>query len=394
MPSLGADMTEGTLLEWHMHPGDVVHRGDIVAVVDTEKSAIDVEVFEDGRVERLLVDEGMKVPVGTPLAVIEPVSEAAKAPARRPTPIAAPTPAPAPAPTPAPAAKATHARTSKAAMGRRVSASPLARRRAAELGIDLEVVRDTGSPGVVTVADVERAAGAERVAGEQAPAEADRAASMRSAIGALMARSKREIPHYYLESVIDLHAALERLAELNAKRPVADRILPAAVLMKSAALAAREIPGMNGFFRDGAFEQQERVHLGVAVSLRGGGLIAPALHDADSLPLADLMTRMKDLVTRARSGRLRASEMSDSTITVTNLGEQGAELVHGVIYPPQVALIGFGRIVERPWAAGGMLGVRPTVTVTLAADHRVSDGHRGGLLLASIEDHLQRPEDL
>ena len=209
-----------------------------------------------------------------------------------------------------------------------------------------------------------------------------------------MARSKREIPHYYLESLIDLSGALERLAELNAQRPVAERILPAAVLLKCAALAAREVPGMNGFYRDGVFEQQEHVHLGVAVSLRGGGLIAPAVHDADQLPLADLMARMKDLVSRARSGRLRASEMSDSTITVTNLGEQGAELVHGVIYPPQVALVGFGRIVERPWAAGGMLGVRPTVTVTLAADHRVTDGHCGGLLLASIEEHLRRPEDL
>jgi pyruvate dehydrogenase E2 component (dihydrolipoamide acetyltransferase) len=389
MPSLGADMSEGTLLEWHMHPGDIVHRGDIVAVVDTEKSAIDIEVFEDGRVERLLIEEGTKVPVGTPLAVIEPVSDEAKAPAR------APAPAPAPAPTPA----------TKAAPGRRVSASPLARRRAQELGIDLESIRDVGSQGVVTVADIERAAQPKAPAepsivtpakpsSATAASEADRAASMRSAIGALMARSKREIPHYYLESLIDLSGALERLAELNAQRPIAERILPAAVLLKCAALAAHEVPGMNGFYRDGVFEQQEHVHLGVAVSLRGGGLIAPALHDAAELPLADLMARMKDLVTRARSGRLRASEMSDSTITVTNLGDQGAELVHGVIYPPQVALVGFGRIVERPWATGGLLGVRPTVTVTLAADHRVSDGHRGGLLLAAIEEHLQRPEEL
>jgi pyruvate dehydrogenase E2 component (dihydrolipoamide acetyltransferase) len=209
-----------------------------------------------------------------------------------------------------------------------------------------------------------------------------------------MARSKREIPHYYLESVIDLHGVLAWLADLNVGRALADRILPAAVLLKGAALAAREVPGMNGFYRDGAFEQQEHVHLGVAVSLRGGGLIAPALHDADRLPLADLMAGMKDLVTRARTGRLRASEMSDPTITVTSLGELGAELVHGVIYPPQVALVGFGRIVERPWAVDGMLAVRPTVTVTLAADHRVSDGHQGGLLLAAIEDRLKRPEEL
>ncbi len=386
MPSLGADMTEGTLLEWHMHPGDVVHRGDIVAVVDTEKSAIDIEVFEDGRVERLLVEEGTKVPVGTPIAVLGPVEGGAGA-----------------------QPKVTPARRSTA--GHRVSASPLARRRAQELGVDLEVVRDTGSPGVVTVADVERAAHTEPAAvrPKEPPREsrpeppsaptADRAASMRaasmrSAIGALMARSKREIPHYYLESVIDLRGVLAWLADLNEGRAIADRILPAAVLLKVAALAAREVPGMNGFYRDGAFEQQEHVHLGVAVSLRGGGLIAPALHDADRLPLAELMAGMKDLVTRARTGRLRASEMSDPTVTVTSLGEQGAELVHGVIYPPQVALVGFGRIVERPWAVDGMLAVRPTVTVTLAADHRVSDGHQGGLLLAAIEDRLKRPEEL
>jgi pyruvate dehydrogenase E2 component (dihydrolipoamide acetyltransferase) len=136
------------------------------------------------------------------------------------------------------------------------------------------------------------------------------------------------------------------------------------------------------------------VHLGVAVSLRGGGLIAPALHDADTLPLDELMAGMKDLVTRARSGRLRSSEMSDPTITVTNLGEQGAEAVHGVIYPPQVALVGFGRIVERPWAVDGMLTVRPILIATLAADHRVSDGHRGGLLLDTIDRFLQEPESL
>ena len=130
------------------------------------------------------------------------------------------------------------------------------------------------------------------------------------------------------------------------------------------------------------------------MSLRGGGLVAPAIHDADTLPLPELMARLKDLVARTRAGRLRGSEMSDPTITVTNLGDQGSELVHGVIYPPQVALVGFGRVVQRPWAVDGMLTVRPVVTVTLAADHRVSDGHRGGRYLAAVADLLQRPEEL
>jgi pyruvate dehydrogenase E2 component (dihydrolipoamide acetyltransferase) len=217
---------------------------------------------------------------------------------------------------------------------------------------------------------------------------------MRQAIAALMARSKREIPHYYLQATIDFRASLEWLRQVNASRTVADRILPAALLLKATAMAVREVAGMNGFFVDGAFAPAEQVHLGVAVSLRGGGLIAPALHDADTLPLDELMAGMKDLVTRARSGRLRSSEMSDPTITVTNLGEQGAEAVHGVIYPPQVALVGFGRIVERPWAVDGMLTVRPILIATLAADHRVSDGHRGGLLLDTIDRFLQEPESL
>jgi pyruvate dehydrogenase E2 component (dihydrolipoamide acetyltransferase) len=145
---------------------------------------------------------------------------------------------------------------------------------------------------------------------------------------------------------------------------------------------------------DDAFRPSEHVHLGVAVSLRQGGLIAPAIHDADTLDLDALMAALRDLVTRARGGRLRGSEMSDGTLTVTSLGDRGVEAVHGVIYPPQVALVGFGRVVDRPWAVDGMLAVRPVVTATLAADHRATDGHVGGLYLSAVDDLLQRPEEL
>ena len=414
MPSLGADMTEGTLLEWLVQPGDAVHRGDIVAVVDTSKSAIDVEVFQDGRITELLVEPGTTVPVGTPLATLE----AAEPATPEPTPPAPTPPAPA-APAPAAkhrapkAAKATPAPATTAPVAH-VAASPLARRRAAELGIDLADLASLGH--VLSVTDVEAAAAHRagtvplappEVPVEPGPAEPPtpepttpaaatpgHAAAMREAIAALMARSKKEIPHYYLQTTIDLAAALDWLERTNASRSVADRILPAALLLKAVAVAVHDVPEMNGFFVEGAFVQQPAVHLGVAVSLRGGGLIAPALHDADALGLDDLMAGMKDLVTRARSGRLRSSEMSDPTLTVTNLGEQGAEAVHGVIYPPQVALVGFGRIVERPWAVDGMLTVRPSVIATLAADHRVSDGHRGGLFLAAIDAALQAPERL
>jgi pyruvate dehydrogenase E2 component (dihydrolipoamide acetyltransferase) len=217
---------------------------------------------------------------------------------------------------------------------------------------------------------------------------------MRQTIAALMARSKREIPHYYLQQTVDLAAADEFVRNHNAEADVSARILPAVLMLKAAAVAVHAVPEMNGFMVDGEFRRSERVHLGVAVSLRGGGLVAPAIHDADTLSLPALMAALKDLVARTRAGRLRGSQMSDPTITVTNLGDQGVELVHGVIYPPQVALVGFGRVVQRPWAVDGMLTVRPVVTVTLAADHRVSDGHRGGRYLAAVADLLQRPEDL
>jgi pyruvate dehydrogenase E2 component (dihydrolipoamide acetyltransferase) len=217
---------------------------------------------------------------------------------------------------------------------------------------------------------------------------------MREAIGALMARSKREIPHYYLELQIDMSAALAWLHEENLRRPVTGRLLPSALLLSAVAGAVAQMPEMNGFWIDGAFQPGGGVHLGVAISLRGGGLIAPALHDADKMSLDELMAGTRDLVQRARAGRLRSSEMSDPTITVTNLGDRGVDLVHGVIYPPQVALVGFGAIRERPWATAGMLGVRPVVIATLAADHRASDGHAGGRLLALIDHRLQKPEEL
>jgi pyruvate dehydrogenase E2 component (dihydrolipoamide acetyltransferase) len=223
---------------------------------------------------------------------------------------------------------------------------------------------------------------------------AERQLAMRRAIAALMARSKREIPHYYLASQIDLQRTLRWLELENATRPVAERLLPAVPLLKAVALAVRQVPEMNGFMEADEFKPSHAVHLGVAISLRQGGLIAPAIHDADRLPLGELMQALRDLVTRARAGRLRGSEMADPTITVTNLGDQGVESVFGVIYPPQVALVGFGKITERPWASDGMVGARQVVTATLAADHRVSDGHRGGLFLAAVDRLLQQPEAL
>jgi pyruvate dehydrogenase E2 component (dihydrolipoamide acetyltransferase) len=209
-----------------------------------------------------------------------------------------------------------------------------------------------------------------------------------------MARSKREIPHYYLATTIDMHRAMTWLANENLKRSIADRLLYGVLLIKAVALALKEVPELNSVWRGNEPVLRPAVHVGVAISLRGGGLVAPALHDTAGQGLGDLMRQLRDLVQRARSGGLRSSELSDSTITVTSLGEQGVEGVFGVIFPPQVAIVGFGKIVERPWAVGGQIVARPLVTATLSADHRVSDGHRGGLFLAAVDRLLQEPQRL
>jgi pyruvate dehydrogenase E2 component (dihydrolipoamide acetyltransferase) len=285
---------------------------------------------------------------------------------------------------------------------------------AAELGVNLADVTGTGPGGSVREADVRRAVPAGEAAAacdatpareavparEPAPAAlaarsgAERTRSMRQAIARLMARSKREIPHYYVSGTVDMMSALNWMHERNRELAVSERLVPAALLLKAAALAARRVPGVNGYWADDQFCPAEAVHLGLAISLRGGGLLTPAIHDAADLPLAELMSGMRDLVIRARAGRLRGSELTDATITVTNLGDQGVESVFGVIYPPQVALVGFGKITERPVAVGGLIGVRPVFVTTLAADHRASDGYTGARYLTALSDLLQRPEEL
>ena len=417
MPSLGADMEAGTLVEWKVKPGDSVKRGDIVAVVDTNKGAIDIEIWESGIVEEIRVDVGAKVPVGTILAVVRAAAVAgppAVAPTAVPPTTIPPTtvlPAvPAPAPSAIPAALPS-APGAPSPAGRPRS-SPAARARARELGVDLAAVRGTGPGGAVTLPDVEQAARARppETAPVAAPAAAPAAAppagearaapptpaaaSMRQAIAAAMARSKREIPHYYLGAEIDLAPALAWLARMNAQRPVTERLLPIALLLKAVARAAREVPEVNGYYVDDAFRPSEAVHLGVAISLRRGGLVAPALHDVDRKGLGDIMKELNDLVARTRGGGLRSSELSDATLTVTSLGDLGVGEVYGVIYPPQVALVGFGRVQERPWAVGGLIGVRPVIRATLSGDHRVSDGIRGAQFLAAVERLLQAPEEL
>jgi pyruvate dehydrogenase E2 component (dihydrolipoamide acetyltransferase) len=405
MPSLGADMESGTILEWRVAPGDAVTKGDVVAVVDTEKSDIDIEVFESGTVGEILVPVGTKVPVGTPIARIvaagappAPAAAVAAAPTL-PSPAPSPEPAPSsePAPTPDQARRVPPRREQRApvASGARPSrrqSSPYARRLAAERGIEIADVAPGAPDRPIRAADV--AARSDVGYGLAPPRrEADRSETL-GAVGRLMERSKREIPHFYVSEDIDVSAALDWIEASNAARSVGERVLPAALLLRAVVLALHEVPELNAHFVDGAGHTFDAVHLGVAVAQRGGGLIAPVIHDAQTLSLDELMSAMRGIVARARKGALRSSDVTEATITVTSLGDQGAAGVWGVIVPPQVAIVGFGRIAERPWAEHGMLAVRRVVTATLSADHRVSHGHHGARFLRSVAHALENPEVL
>jgi pyruvate dehydrogenase E2 component (dihydrolipoamide acetyltransferase) len=465
MPALGAGMDVGRLIEWYVGPGDEVTRGSLIALVETDKANIDVEVFEDGVIETLLIEEGTKVPVGTPLARITARTDEARpasvpvptlvtaagtadesGPPRPEEPTASETrPRPhvssplvrrqakaagvdltqisgtgpagtitrhdvavaaealgssAPAPTPTPGSPAVSRRVPRP---RGITSSPYARRLAAERGLDPSSLTGTGPEGALVARDI--TADRETPPGTEPPPPAvprtaptegaeDRVLAMRQAIARAMERSNREIPHYYLGETVDLELTLRWLTELNADRPPDARILPAALVLKATALALVKHREFNGYWLEGAFAPGEGIHLGVAINLRRGGLLAPAIRDVDQRSLEQVMEALKDLVERTRSGGLRGSELTDPTLTVSNLGDTGVQTIQGVITPPQVALVGVGRITERPWAVDGMLAVRRTIELGLAGDHRASDGHRGARFLGAIAANLGRPETL
>lgn len=388
MPTLGADMEDGTLIEWKKNPGDTVKRGDIIAEVETQKGLIEIEVFEEGTIEKLLIQEGTKVPVGTTMALIRPAAAASeKENIAEKEPIKL-------QPTEEKISK-------KQQLESRIKISPLARKIAVENHIDLSLLKGTGAEGAITREDVEKAITerGEIATGETADIQVSKEKSsasieaIRSAVAAAMSKSNREIPHYYLEKKIDLTKALAWLKEANAQRPVKERLLPVVLMLKATAKSLKEFPDLNAIW-DNGLQHKKDINIGFVVSIRTGGIIVPAIHQVDSKNVDEIMESLNDVIPRARALNLRSSELSESTITVTSIGEGGADAVFGVIYPPQVAIIGFGAISEQAFAENGMLGIRSVVQVSLAGDHRATDGLTGSRFLGSLNKHLQNPDAL
>jgi pyruvate dehydrogenase E2 component (dihydrolipoamide acetyltransferase) len=343
MPSLGADMEEGTLVEWKVAVGDSVHKGDIIAVIETQKGAIDMEVYEDGVITALLKQPVVTVPVGVAMATLRTKDETVK-PAGR--------------------------------------VSPAARKAARELHVDVSALKGSGAGGAVLLSDLQRQTASSASEG------------MRKSIALAMEKSKREIPHYYLSIDVDISNAQVFIERVNAQREPEQRLLLLALLLRATAKALIDYPQLNGFYKNGVFSAAPDVHIGNAISLRNQGLVVPAIHGVDKLSLDETMTALRDLTARSRSGHLRSSELMDASVTVTNIGDRGADAVFGIIYPPQVSIIGFGRSRQAVVVVDNAIVIRQMITLSLSADHRVSDGILGAKFLNRLATLLQQPDIL
>jgi len=370
MPSLGADMESAVLMEWKVKEGDRVKKGDIIAEVETSKGVIEIEVFEDGVVEKLLVEPKTECKVGDPIALIHSDNESSSEK---------------PEQQEQPEQKVSKVK-EVSTEDQRIKISPAARKRAKELGVDLDKL-SSRVKGKIQLNDVEKAA-------KKTQNRSFSADGMRQAIAKAMSRSNAEIPHYYLSTSINMTPALKWLEELNAKRSISERILPAALMIRAIASALKKVPQLNGFWKDNAPQISDEINPGIAIALRKSGLITPAILNTQQMDLNEIMKSLDDLITRTRSGKLKSSEMTQQTITITNLGDLGVESVLGVIYPPQVAIVGIGRIMDKPWAENDMLSVRKVVQITLAGDHRATDGRIGAQFLDKLNKILQKPEEL
>ncbi len=391
MPALGADMSEGTLLEWLVKPNDYVEKGATIAVIETSKGAIDMESYHQGTITELLIEPGTKLPVGSVMAHMDseetPVNFAVNKPVSAP-------------PIQKSAAQVkdeppVELAPQRATVTTRKLVSPVARKTAYLAGVNLDKLTGSGPDNAILLRDLKQdIAPLSKQSQPEMKTSSSGMSPMRQAISDAMSRSKREIPHYYLSLDIDLSRAQQWLSEQNEQREPEQRLLLPAILLKAIAVQLPKFPELNGFYQDGCFTPASTVNIGNTISLREGGLVIPAILNAEQLTLDQTMDALRDLAERSRRGRLKSSEISEGTITVTSIGDRGADSITGVIYPPQVAIIGLGRPRQAAIVNNDQLAIGEIITVTIAADHRVSDGITGARFLRALDKQLQHPEAL
>jgi pyruvate dehydrogenase E2 component (dihydrolipoamide acetyltransferase) len=426
MPALSPTMEEGTLAKWLVKEGDTVSSGDLLAEIETDKATMEFEAVDEGVIGKLLVAEGAaSVQVNSPIALLLEDGETLEA-ATSAVASASADPAPAAADTPVAAAPArSSAAPEMRKSGARIFASPLARRIAADIGLDLSKVQGSGPKGRIIKADVEHAvAGDLGTAGDVVVAAAPQAVpaataqstppaanassvaktyadrpheevpldGMRKTIAARLTEAKQTIPHFYLRRDISLDALLAFRAELNAQlKPRGVKLSVNDFIIKACALALQQVPDANAVWAGDRILRLEPSDVAVAVAIEGG-LFTPVLKDAESKSLSALSNEMKDLATRARDRKLAPHEYQGGSFAISNLGMMGIENFDAVINPPHGAILAVGAGAKKPVVLGdGSLGVATVMSVTLSVDHRVIDGALGAELLAAIKDNLEAP---
>jgi pyruvate dehydrogenase E2 component (dihydrolipoamide acetyltransferase) len=425
MPQMGYDMTEGTLVRWVKKVGDKVHRGDVVAEIETDKATVEIEAFESGTMLRIIAEPGETLPVGQPIATIGEPGEALSEVRAAPTPPSQ-TPKSAPSPSAAPASRAPAAAATPPAApappptraapqrtpGEHVPASPLARRLAAQLGVELTTIAGSGPAGRIVAADVE---GATQGSGAPAPSAGSVASSppapeagaepqrarpplpdgaedtepsrLRQTIARRMSESKRNAPHFYVAVDIRADALLDLRQALAAKRT---KVSVNDLLVKALALATVEHPAVNAAYLEGTIRRFKTVDVGIAVAT-DNGLLSPAIRDVAGKSLKEIAAATADLAERARAGHLKPEEYGGGTITLSNLGMYGVDEFLAIINPPQALIVSVGAAAERVVPVKGKPGIARVLTAWAAADHRVLDGALVGDFMRTFRSIVEDP---
>ncbi|GAA2346893.1 pyruvate dehydrogenase complex dihydrolipoamide acetyltransferase [Saccharopolyspora halophila] len=410
MPRLSDTMEEGVISTWHKNVGDQVNRGDVVAEIETDKALMELEAFDDGVLEKILVEPGTTVPIGTPIGVLGDGSgSAAEAASAEPAaPAAAPSAEPA-APAEAPAAAPAADSTPAAEPGSKPKASPLAKAVAREKGVDLSAVQGTGPGGRIIRADIEAAASTTASAPAPAAAPAPSAAeaapaaasedveeiplsNIRKVTAKRLTESKQTAPHFYLTSAIDVTELLDFRANLNERLQAADgpKVSVNDLIVKAVATSLRANPSVNVSFAGDKLLQHKRINLGVAVAI-DGGLVVPVVKDADRKSVSEIATESRELAGKARDGKLKLDEMSGGTFSISNLGMFGIEQFSAVINPPEAGILAVGAARDEIQVRDGEFVARKILRVTLSADHRAVDGAVGAAFLQQLTNLLEDP---
>lgn len=422
MPKLSDTMTEGTLIKWHKKVGDEVEIGDILAEVETDKATMEMEAFDEGKITEILIQEGDKAVIGGVLAVLDGGAGAsAPAPAAESAPAKA-----APAPQPEVASTAAAAPALASSDGARVKASPLARKIASELGVDLSNVSGSGPAGRIVKADVEAAtsgtgapkssqasaaaalaaAAKSRVSPPVAPAPAAAAiqpvakegderielSSMRKIIASRLLTSKTTIPHFYLHVEVDAGPLMALRKQVNdqAEKTHGNKYSVNDFILKATINAAEAVPAINASFAGDHIVKFKHVGLSVAIAVEDG-LVTPVITEAESKSLLAISRAVKDFAVRAKDKKLKPNEFDGGTITVSNLGAWGIDSFDAIVNPPQAAILSVGAAVQKPVVVNGELAVGLRMNIGLSADHRVVDGAVGAAFISEVKKLIENP---